>query len=112
MLVEKSIGMLAILSISGVLVVGIFIVISIIFTIMRKRKRIDQNSINTIPGLMKSSVEEEEDNPKECFPDFFPADSHNKSMSSEASTKYSDSGTDTISAADQSDTTSRSVNSV
>ena len=101
MFVEERIGMIPILIISAVLVTlfsSIFIVIAIMVWKIRQRKtiKVDLNDIKCVNDtkLKHSSVSTEEDNLKERFLDLYPADCHNKSMSSEASAKFSDSDTD------------------
>ena len=98
MLLEEMIGIIPLLIISvvlAVLVISFFICLILRKQMQRKRKKVYLNSIKCVnDSKVKQHSAEQENNPKERFIYLSPDDCHNKSMSSEASTKNSDSGTD------------------
>ena len=114
MLVEENMNMFIILAASVVLVVLLVSIFIIISLKMRRRKAsgydVKEFDSETNPKLNQSGVEE--NYLKEGFLEVITDAVHNKSISSEGSTKYSDSVDDNISDTDHTDTMSDSSHSV
>jgi len=117
--VENHVDYIAMISVSGVLII-LLISVFLIISIKIRKKRLNKYDLKDIEceNDQKNNhhtVEEEveaEDDPKEMFLKVFPDDIHNKSVSSEESTKYSDSVDDDVSHTDHTRSVTGSEDSV
>ena len=109
LIVEEKIDILAVLFISILLVILLIVTFTVIFIKLRKMKqRKARNDIKCVNDdeVKKSFVEDISATKENLEEVFIPDNCHNKSISSELSTKYPDTSTDNSSTSVQSDTVS------